>query len=76
MKKYLIFIFLLFLSLSYISGDFILESFDSQYIHGQFANSLKGDMIVLYSESEGLNRLFYGIKKNGKGFFDGNYIKK
>ena len=76
MKKYLIFIFLLFLSLSYISGDFILESFDSQYIHGQFANSLKGDMIVLYSESEGQNRLFYGIKKNGKGFFDGNYIKK
>ena len=75
MKKKLIFIFLLSLSLNQISGNYILEEFESQYIHGQFANNIKGDMIIEYSKSNKY-RLFYGIQKNGKSFFEENYIKK
>ena len=75
MKKNLIFIFLLSLSLNQISGNYVLEEFESQYIHGQFANNIKGDMIIEYSKSNKY-RLFYGIQKNGKSFFEENYIKK
>ena len=75
MKKNLIFIFLLSLSLNQISGNYVLEEFESQYIHGQFANNIKGDMIIEYSKSDNY-RLFYGIQKNGKSFFEENYIKK
>ena len=47
---------------------------EKNYMKGQFAVNSKGDIIIEYS-IEG-SRLFYGIKKNGKGFFNGEYIKK
>ena len=52
-----------------------MEIFDEKnYMKGQFAVNSKGDIIIEYS-IEG-SRLFYGIKKNGKGFFNEEYIKK
>ena len=57
------------------NGNYLVEIFDSQqYMKGQFAKNLNGDMIIEFS-SEG-HRLFYGLRENGKGFFDGNYIKE
>ena len=47
---------------------------------GQFATNLKGDMIAEYSNNDGNNlykRLFFGLKKNGRGYFpDENSIKE
>ena len=46
---------------------------------GQFAINSKGDMIIEFtSHEDGQNnyRLFYGIKKDGSGFFDGKYMKE
>ena len=56
-------------------GDYYMEIFDSHgYMKGQFANNLNGDIIIEYSING--DRLFYGIRKNGKGFFNGEYIKE
>ena len=55
--------------------NYIMEVFDSQYYaKGQFATNGNGDIVIEYSQGD--NRLFYGIKKNGEGFFDGQYIKE
>ena len=47
---------------------------------GQFATNVKGDMIAEYSNNDGNNlykRLFFGLKKNGRGYFpDENSIKE
>ena len=40
---------------------------------GQFAINKKGDMIIEYSSLN--SRLFYGMRKNGEGFFNGKYIQ-
>ena len=50
------------------------------YRAGHFATNKNGDLIIEYS-SDGKNlpqdyRLFYVLKKNGRGFFDDNYIKE
>ena len=80
MKKNLILImlFLLIIGISQTAkkvGNYTMEVFDSQfYMKGQFANNLKGDMVIEYSKDG--HRLFYGIRKNGNGFFDGEYIKE
>ena len=74
----LIFLFIIKISISTIQdGDKIIEVFggDKQYIHGQIAINSKGDMIIEYSANDSY-RIFYGIKQNGKGFFDGNYVKE
>ena len=41
---------------------------DKKYRAGHFAINTKGDLIVEYSSNQ--YRLFYGLKKNGKFFFD------
>ena len=74
--------FLLFLVLFQISneaiqnGDYTIEIFDSPnyLMKGQFAKNLNSDMIIEYST--GNERLFYGIKKDGEGYFNGEYIKQ
>ncbi len=47
---------------------------------GQFATNVKGDMIAEYSNNDGnslYKRLFFGLKKNGRGYFpDENSIKE
>jgi len=47
---------------------------------GQFATNIKGDMIAEYSnndENSLYKRLFFGLKKNGRGYFpDENTIKE
>jgi len=78
MKENFLFFILLFEIIKTIEVDgYQMEIFgenDKSYTKGQFAVNSKGDMIIEYSY-EG-SRLFYGIKKNGKGFFNGEYIKK
>ena len=41
---------------------------NKNYIFGHFAINNKGDMIVEYSDDN--SRLFYGLKANGRPFFD------
>ena len=49
------------------NGNYLVEIFDSQqYMKGQFAKNLNGDMIIEFS-SEG-HRLFYGLRKMEKDF--------
>ena len=78
MKENFLFFILLFEIIKTIEVDgYQMEIFgenDKSYTKGQFAFNSKGDMIIEYSY-EG-SRLFYGIKNNGKGFFNGEYIKK
>ena len=79
-KKYTFLFFILLFQISKASiqdGNYIVEVFDSpaNMMHGQFAINSKGDMIIEYSEDNGLSRIFYGIKENEKGFFNGEYIK-
>ena len=78
MKENFLFFILLFEIIKTIEVDgYQMEIFgenDKSYTKGQFAVNSKGDMIIEYSY-EG-SRLFYGIKKNGEGFFNGEYIKK
>ena len=78
MKENFLFFILLFEIIKTIEVDgYQMEIFgenDKSYTKGQFAVNSKGDIIIEYS-IEG-SRLFYGIKKNGKGFFNGEYIKK
>ena len=75
------FIILFFIIISQISKvislvEYSIKIFDSkEYImKGQFAKNKNGDIIVEYSTYN--SRIFYGIKQNGEGFFDGNYIKE
>ena len=76
MKEYFLFFLILFeIIKTTLVDNFSMEIFDEKnYMKGQFAVNSKGDIIIEYS-IEG-SRLFYGIKKNGKGFFNGEYIKK
>ena len=76
MKEYFLFFLILFeIIKTTLVDNFSMEIFDEKnYMKGQFAVNSKGDIIIEYS-IEG-SRLFYGIKKNGKGFFNGKYIKK
>ena len=76
MKENFLFFLLLFeIIKTTLVDNYNMEIFDEKnYMKGQFAVNSKGDMIIEYS-IEG-SRLFYGIKKNGKGFFNGEYIKK
>ena len=75
------FIILFFVIISKISKAISLEEysikiFDSKFyiMKGQFAKNKNGDIIVEYSTDN--SRIFYGIKQNGEGFFNGNYIKE
>ena len=44
---------------------------------GHFAKNRKGDLIIEYSGDPQIGkRLFYGFKKNGRGFFDDKYIRE
>jgi len=47
-------------------------TFKKNYRGGQFATNKNGDMIIEYSNDNGnslYKRLFFGLKKNGRGFF-------
>ena len=56
--------------LSICSNKNILIFNSSHYISGHAAFTSNGDMIIDYSY--GNKRLFYGLKKNGKNYFDEN----
>ena len=44
---------------------------------GHFATNRKGDLIIEFSGDPLVGkRLFYGFKKNGRGFFDDKYIRE
>ena len=74
-ENFLFFLILFEIAKTTLVDNYNMEIFDEKnYMKGQFAVNSKGDMIIEYS-IEG-SRLFYGIKKNGKGFFNGEYIKK
>ena len=74
-ENFLFFLILFEIAKTTLVDNYNMEIFDEKnYMKGQFAINSKGDMIIEYS-IEG-SRLFYGIKKNGKGFFNGEYIKK
>ena len=76
LKNSFIFLFIIqIIKVSIEDGIDTIEVFNQgQYLHGQFVYNSKGDMIIEYTKDKS-TRLFYGIKKNGKGFFDGEYIK-
>ena len=61
-------IFFQIFSTLYCSNIIVLNS--TQYRSGHFAFNSNGDMIIEYSYNK--NRLFYGLKKNGKYFFKDN----
>ena len=47
------------------------------YRAGHFATNKNGDLIIEYSgDGPSDYRLFYAFKKNGRGYFDDNYIKE
>ena len=47
------------------------------YRSGHFASKKNNDLIIEYSGDPPVNsRLFYGVKNNGRGFFDDNYIRQ
>ena len=47
------------------------------YRSGHFASKKNNDLIIEYSGSPPIySRLFYGVKNNGRGFFDDNYIRQ
>ena len=47
------------------------------YRAGHFATNKNGDLIIEFSgDGPADYRLFYVLKKNGRGFFDDNYIKE
>ena len=75
MEYFLFFLLLFEISKTAEVDNYNMEIFDeNNYMKGQFAVNSKGDVIIEYSDND--LRLFYGIKKNGKGFFNGEYIKK
>ena len=75
MEYFLFFLLLFEIAKTAEVDNYNMEIFDeNNYMKGQFAVNSKGDVIIEYSDND--LRLFYGIKKNGKGFFNGEYIKK
>ena len=75
MEYFLFFLLLFEIAKTAEVVNYNMEIFDeNNYMKGQFAVNSKGDVIIEYSDND--LRLFYGIKKNGKGFFNGEYIKK
>ena len=56
--------------LSICANKNILIFNSSHYISGHSAFTSNGDMIIEYTYEN--KRLFYGLKKNGKNYFDGN----
>ena len=75
MEYFLFFLLLFEIAKTDKVDNYNMEIFDeNNYMKGQFAVNSKGDVIIEYSDND--LRLFYGIKKNGKGFFNGEYIKK
>ena len=73
-NNYLLIFFILLSSAVYIIKSYNLNNilvFDSNHFRsGAFAYNSKGDMVIEYSYHN--YRLFYGLKKNGKGFFLNN----
>ena len=55
-----------------------LNKGDGRYYRaGHYATSKNEDLIIEYSgDGPAEYRLFYALKKNGRGFFDDNYIKE
>ena len=75
MEYFLFFLLLFEIAKTAEVDNYNMEIFDeNNYMKGQFAVNSKGDVIIEYSDND--LRLFYGIKKNGKGFFFWEYIKK
>ena len=72
----LFFFFLIEISLESNNINYTMIEFSSKsYKAGHFAFNSNGDMIIEYSS--GHNRLFYGLKNNGKPYFkndEGNEI--
>jgi len=56
----------------------IINKDDNRYYRaGHFATSKNGDLIIEYSgDGPSDYRLFYSFKKNGRGYFNDNYIKE
>ena len=68
--NYITFTFLIYLTLlikSLNSTFHFLQFFSKHYRAGQFAFNSNKDMIIEYSYKQ--NRLFFGLKQNGKPFF-------
>ena len=71
----IIFLYLILKEISFINCEYNIIVFNSQeYRAGQFAFNSNRDMIIEYSKN--YYRLFYGLKKNGKYYFENNTSTK
>ena len=67
--KFIIFTYLLLIEFLFIYCDYNIIVFNShEYRAGHFAFNSNGDMIIEYSKDN--YRLFYGLKNNGKYYFE------
>ena len=72
-KKFVFLFFFIQLHIPIISLNYTVFNQKHENMKGRFSTNKKGDLILEYSAHN--SRIFYGIKKDGKGFFNGEYIK-
>ena len=72
-KKFVFLFFFIQLHIPIISLNYTVFNQKYENMKGRFSMNKNGDLILEYSAHN--SRIFYGIKKDGKGFFNGEYIK-
>ena len=71
-KYFIFFSIIFFISIKLSNSSNIIVFNSDNYISGHIAINSKGDMLIEYSVNG--KRLFYGLKQNGKYFFNNNPI--
>ena len=76
-QKNIILILFIILKVTKINSSTIIFDTRENLMKGSIAINSNGDMVIEYStHSTEVYRLFYGVRKDGSGFFKGEYIKE